>query len=158
MIGKGFEVKHLLTLCAELLQQTAFAAARCSANDTQQQTRRQRLQISDDASTRRAIAAFKLPRLPTDASQNMRHRTAAVTAAPAVNERPPRFWHRLKLGFQMKRDVARDVCSAATPRFERGLLAIHRAYFDALGVGEDGAIHRARQVIDCESGLRSHIN
>ncbi len=115
-------------------------------------------QISHDASSGRAIAAFKLTRLPADTSENVRHRTAAVATAPAVNERPPCLRHRVKQSFQMQRDIARDVRSAATARLERRLLAIHRSHFDALGVGEYRATDRAGHVIDREFILGANVD
>ncbi len=106
----------------------------------------------------RAIAAFKLARLPADTSQNVRHRTAAVAATPAVDERPPGFRHRVKQSFKMQRDVARDIRRAATARLERGLLTIHRAHFDALDIGEYRAIDRAGQVIDREFSFGANVD
>ena len=107
-----------LRTCAARAATGGLSASSGSANDAQRETRGECGQIGHHLSSIRAITAFELPRLPAYASQDVGQRTAAIAAAPAVNQRLPVFRLRFELRLQMMRDVARDVGGTAPTRLE----------------------------------------
>ncbi len=118
MVRQRFEIEHLRSCHDQLLQQATFAAARRAADDPETKLLRKLVEFGDDSSPKRPIATFELSRRPANAAEDVRHRGAAIAAAPAVDERPPRLRFVGEAAFQMVRDVARYICCPAPARFE----------------------------------------
>src|SRR5208282_1881205 len=84
----------------------------------------------------------------TDLAQDVRHRTAALSTSPAIDERMPGLWFVQPVGFESARNVVCDQRRTDLFGLERRLL-IKRADARTLGIVQYRAIDRAGDVIFC---------
>ena len=136
MAGDAFQIEHLRALVRERRQETRFAAAGQSADESIFEPLRRRRERCDDVAPIGAIAAIELGRAPADLGQHVHERTAPLPAAPAIDERLP-FTRLLRCeALDDVGDVPRDQRSTRLARVERRDLHIHRADACTLSVTE----------------------
>ena len=94
------------------------------------------------------VAAVQLHGGPADTCQYRRHGSAAITTAPAVNQRFPILWLVDELRLYMVRDIARDECCTQLLGFESAGLPIQRADAMAFFIIQYRAINCAGYVVE----------
>ena len=104
------------------------------------------------------VAAGQHRRAPADLAEDGRHRTGALAAAPAVDQRAERPVHVLQRGLQVVRDVAGDDRRADLARREARDLHVERPHLGALLVGEHRQADRAGHMVLGELGGAAHID
>ena len=158
MIGQVFQIQHLRAGCCQRLQQSAFAGTGCTAGDAPLKAGGQAFHIRQHLSPVSLVAAVQLPGAPADLRQHMRHRTAALSPAPAVDQRTPFLLHRRKMGVEMQADVARNQRRARSFGIEGRNLLVHGADARPFLVVQNRVIERAGDVVFSEFGRRADID
>ena len=87
VIGERLEVKHLLAARCQGAEQAALAGAGRAADDAQVEAGGQRVERRDDGASIFAVAAFEQMDAKADLVEHGSERTAALAAAPAVDQR-----------------------------------------------------------------------
>jgi hypothetical protein len=153
MIGKAAEhrsamgrqrlqIKHLSARSRQVAQQAAFSASGCAAQHAVAKLGRQRRQRLDHHAPESAVTAFQLVDPPTHPRHHVSDRCAALSAAPAVNQRPPGARPVREAAAQMHRDIARDQRRAEPARIERRAALVQGSDLGSLGVGQNRAMDR----------------
>jgi hypothetical protein len=156
--GHGFEVEHLRSHAGERGDQPALAGSCQSAHDVVAKRPGRRYEARNTCRRYGAIAAIELCGAPADFVQHMDERTAALAAAPAIDE-----------GAQSRGFAAKDVSSIAAMlratmaaparlRGERRVLCVQGADANALGVAQHRMARRARQVVFGKLGRTAHVD
>jgi hypothetical protein len=158
MTGERLEIERLRPFCAQRVQQPRLAAARMTDERDIAKLRGQRIERRAHRAPVCLVAAVELARLPADQVEPGRHRTRALAAAPAIDQRPPVARTVGEGGIEMPRDVARDHRRADPRRFVRRHLTVHRADDHALLVTEYGRVQRAGDVVLGELERRAHVD
>jgi hypothetical protein len=151
------EVERLCAFRRQRSEEPALARAGEAAQDHEPKTRRQRLELTDDVPAIGAIAAVKLHRAPADLDQYMREGTAALSAAPAVDQRLPVTRFIGERAVQHCRDVSRDERRPEPASLEGGA-DVQGADAGALLIVEHGQIHRAGKMIERELRGAAHVD
>src|SRR5260370_42221514 len=81
-----FEVERLRAGARQRGEQPALARARQTANDDEAEPQRQPRELGDDVAPVGAISALELRGAPADFVENLGQCTAALPAAPAIDE------------------------------------------------------------------------
>lgn len=118
MRGQLLQIQHLRPRLLHLLQQTAFSAAGRPAHNAVCELRRPTGELVDHVAPVRFVAAVKLGCRKTDFLQDMRQRSAACSAAPAIHRRPIGLGFAGEMRLKVMRDVARDQSSPDFLGFE----------------------------------------
>ena len=143
MLGQGFEVEHLRPARRQRPQQPALARAGGAADDAQLEPPGQRLELGQQGAAIAHVAALENVDAKADLREDGRQRRAALTAAPAVDERRPFARQLQHVLLDVRGDVAGDQRGAALARRERRDLRVFGADERTLGVVErrpvDGA-------------------
>ena len=153
-----FQVQHLATLGGNGLQNACFTAARCRAQHPPMQTRRQFGCCLDHLMPKGLVAAVEPVGRPADLAQDDLHGAAALSAAPAVNERLPVFGVVGKSLLDVLCDVACDQDSAKFAGFERRDLLVERAHLGTFGIAQYRAIDGSRYMVFGKFCRAAHIN
>ena len=104
------------------------------------------------------VAAFKLVCLPADGTKNSGHRSAAVAAAPAVDQRFPVTRLAEKALAQVAADVFGDQRGADLLGLERRSLLVERTDLDPLRVVEHRAVDGAWNVVGSKFVRRADVD
>ena len=158
MPGQGFEVEHLRAVRGECIEQAALAGTGGTADHAVAERGGQRVEFIQHLAPIGFVTAFQLVRRPAHLRQDDAHRTAALPAAPAIDQRPPGFWMGVEMRFDMVRDVLRYQCRADLARLERRHLLVQRADGDALLVRQYRAVDGAGDVVIGEFGRGAHVD
>src|SRR6185369_727018 len=111
----------------------------------------------DDMAAVRAVTAVELYGPPSDLVQHMRDRAAALSAAPAIDQRLPFARLLGEYGLQHFRDVARDQRRTEPARLERRG-CVHGADPGTLVVVEDRMIARPGNMVLGEFGRATDVD
>ena len=158
MTGQFLKVEHLFAESPERLQDAALATAGGAANYLELELAGQLGQAVDDHLAVDFVAVLKLLRVPADTPENEGHRAAALSAAPADDQRAPGFWPVEKFLTQMACDVFGNVGGADFFRLERRYLLVKGANFNALLVVEHRAVDRSRDMVFGKLGWRADVD
>ncbi len=101
------QIEDLSAEAVQRLQQAALARSGQPAHDAQAVAPRELRQLRHHGAAVSLVAALEPMRVPADLSQDVHHRLAALAAAPAVDQRPPRLRLVHEAGLDVLRDVAR---------------------------------------------------
>ncbi len=146
--GQGFQVKYLRALRGQRLQQAGFAAAGGAAEHTVAQARGLRWQVGQQGGAPGFVAAFDQRDLKPDRAQYGGQRAAALTTAPAIQQRAPVFGLADDFTFDVGGNIARRYNRSVLPGFKRADLFVEGAYVRALGVVQRGPVEGAKQVVE----------
>ena len=155
-----FEIEHLRAFGGERGEQAALAGAREAADDAKSNAPAASRACATHVAPICAIAAFELDRAPADLVQHVRERAAALSAAPAVDERAPsRAACRRTRPSSIAAMLRATTAAPARLRGERRILRVQRADARALGVVEHRVV-LARRECDrprTRTGLRTSM-
>ncbi len=156
--GEALEIEHLRALCRERLDEATLAGAGESADHLVAKPRGQGEELRAHVAPVGPVAAGEPRRAPADFAQDVGERTAALTAAPAVDQWCPVARLVRERAFEHRGDVARNDRGAEASRGERRFLRVHRADARPLGVVQHRMIDGARNVVLREFRGAAHVD
>lgn len=150
MRSQVFQIEHLRASGIQRLQQAAFAASGGAANHLKVETGGHVFQIGNDGPPVGLVAAVELRGLEADLLQNMRHRSAAVSATPAIDQRLVASRFVLEMPFQVVGDMPGNQGRAHFLGVKGGSLFVQGADTRAFLVIEYRQIDRAGNMVFLE--------
>src|SRR6185437_8215434 len=156
--SEALEVEHLPARRGDRLDEARLARPGQAADHAVIELPRPLREQRDDVPAIRAIAAVELRCAKADFAEHVHERAAALSAAPAVDERRPLARLVAHVGFDDARDVAGDDRGAGLARIERRNLHVHRADERALVVVEHRQVHGAEQMIVGKFRWRANVD
>ena len=158
MRGKMLQVEHLRARLFQVGEQAAFPRPGQAADDEPAKWLHEFRQIVDHGAAEGFVATFQLSRIPSDFTQNVGERAAALTAAPAVHQWAPRARLILQFRLEMARDIGGHERRACFPGAERRDLLVERSHASPLFIREYRQISRTWNVVECELGRSAHVH
>src|ERR1700730_2326258 len=153
----AFEAERLCPCRRQRGEEPALTRAGKAAQDHEPKAQGKRLELADDVSAISPIAAVELHGAPADLVQDMGERTAALSAAPAVDQRLPLTRFIGERSVQHCRDVSCDQRATESAGLEGGA-DIQGADTGALLIIEHGQIHRSGKMIEGELRRATHVD
>ena len=153
----GF-IEHLSATRAQCPQQPALARTGESAHRAPFEVRGKQREVRNHLPAIRAVAAIELRDAPAYLVHDVRERTAAAAAAPAVHQRPPRARPACEAILEMAGDIRAHERRADFLRFERGNLLVDRSDACTLFIAQHRTAYCAGNVVFGVLAFRAHID
>ena len=147
MVGEPFEIEGLDATGAQPAQKLGLGGAGVAIDDDQGVVERGVVHRADDRTAIRAIAARDNLGTPADGGENAGHRLRALSAAPAIHERPPAAVLFGQWALKMAGHVARHHRRADLAGAKGAVLNVDGANRGTLGVVKGGEVDRPRQAV-----------
>src|ERR1022692_1579726 len=157
MARHTLEIENLRAFHRECGEEPAFTRSGEAAQDHETIARGKHFQPADHMPAIRSVAAVELHRTPADLVQDVGERAAALSAAPAIDQRFPVARLVGERTVEHRGDVSCHERRAQPARLECGT-GVQGADAGALGVVEHRQIHCTGNVIVRELRRASHID